>query len=105
MNETRPKFFYKSATLPNRKYGVKVAEKRALYESLTSDLSTISTSSIEYSSPFVIRQPSSDFSDKISPFTYTPSGYKTLSDKTTQTESIADIDKVQLWQPEMGQTL
>ena len=95
-----PKFDIKSATLPNRKYGARVAKKKAMYESLTLEsLSSMSTSSIEYSrrqEPAISRHPSSsDFSDKVTPFCYTHDGYKTLADKDCQTDSAdMDIDKV-----------
>ena len=86
---------YKSATLPNRKYGGRVAQKKAIFESLATDTlsSTVSTSSIEFS-----RSPSfgasSDFSDRKTPFSYTSSGYKTLIDRSTQTEGDRGMDKV-----------
>ena len=86
---------YKSATLPNRKYGGRVAQKAAIFESLALDTlsSTVSTSSIEFSrSPSFVA--SSDFSDRKTPFSYTSSGYKTLIDKTTQTDGDRGIDKV-----------
>ena len=94
-----PKFDIKSATLPNRKYGARVAQKKAMYESLTLEsLSSMSTSSIEYSrrqEPAISRNPSSDFSDKVTPFCYTRNGYKTLADKDCQTENAdPEIDKV-----------
>ena len=96
-----PKFDIKSATLPNRKYGARVAQKKALYESLTLEsLSSMSTSSIEYSrrqDPAISRNPSSDFSDKVTPFCFTHQGYKTLADKDCQTENAdTDIDKVNM---------
>ena len=103
-----PKFDIKSATLPNRKYGARVAQKKAMYESLTLEsLSSMSTSSIEYSrrqEPSISRNPSSDFSDKVTPFCYTRNGYKTLADKDCQTE-IADpeIDKVNTFCTDMDE--
>ena len=95
-NLERAKFDYKSATLPNRKYGVRVAQKKAIYESLTSDsMGTVSTSSIEFSQR-PSTKPSSDFSDKITPFCYTSSGYKTLVDKDTQTDTDITLEKVRI---------
>ena len=95
-NLERAKFDYKSATLPNRKYGVRVAQKKAIYESLTSDtMASVSTSSIEFSQRPSVK-PSPDFSDKITPFCYTSSGYKTLVDKDTQTENDITLEKVRI---------
>ena len=101
-----PKFDIKSATLPNRKYGARVAQKKAMYESLTLEsLSSMSTSSIEYSrrqEPAISRNPSSDFSDKVTPFCYTRNGYKTLADKDCQTENAdPEIDKVNTFWTDM----
>ena len=72
-----------------------MAQKKAIFESLATDTlsSTVSTSSIEFS-----RSPSfgasSDFSDRKTPFSYTSSGYKTLIDRSTQTEGDRGMDKV-----------
>ena len=76
-----------------------------MYESLTHEsLSSISTSSIEYSRRRVpISISSTDFSDKVTPFCYTNEGYKTLVDKDCQTENIeTDIDKVRIVNTRLG---
>ena len=57
---------------------------------------SMSTSSIEFSSRISAKKPSSDFSDRITPFSYTNSGYKTLIDKNTQTNPNLDMEKVKI---------
>ena len=79
---------YRSATLPNRKYGGRVAQKKAIFESLSS----VSTSSIEFSTAPSLR--SADFSDRKTPFSFTPGGYKTMIDRNTQTEMDLGLEKV-----------
>ena len=86
---------YRSATLPNRKYGGRVAQKKAIFESLATDnLSSVSTSSIEFSTAPSYR--SADFSDRKTPFSFTYTGYKTMIDRNTQTEMDLGLEKVGL---------
>jgi len=85
---------FKSATLPNRRYGGRVAQKKAIFESLASDSlsSSVSTSSIEFSTSSF--RASSDFSDRKTPFSYSPAGYRTVIDRHTQTEGDLGMEKV-----------
>ena len=70
-----------------------MAQKKAIFESLATDnLSSVSTSSIEFSTAPSYR--SADFSDRKIPFTFTSAGYKTLIDKNTQTEMDLGVEKV-----------
>ena len=92
---------YRSATLPNRRYGGRVAQKKAIFESLASDSlsSSVSTSSIEFSAPpsskkFSSFKATKDFSDRKTPFSYTPAGYKTMIDRYTQTDADLGMENV-----------
>ena len=70
-----------------------MAQKKAIFESLATDnLSSVSTSSIEFSTAPSLR--SADFSDRRIPFSFTYTGYKTMVDRNTQTDMDLGLEKV-----------
>ena len=70
-----------------------MAQKKAIFESLATDnLSSVSTSSIEFSTAPSLR--SADFSDRKIPFSFTYTGYKTMIDRHTQTDMDLGLEKV-----------